>query len=92
MGLQRDGHDCVTELNRGGWALTFPTWSARTVRRPEDRGACPLVHHCHLCLENDVGNSFIKFLQTGKDSVILNDRIRITKIPVDQNEQLNLVQ
>lgn len=37
----------------------------------------------HLSLRNGVGGSFMKFPQTGKHDVVLNDRIRLEKISVD---------
>lgn len=42
-------------------------------------------------LGNDVGGSFMKFLQTGRYSVVLNDRIRTMNISVDWNKGLNLI-
>lgn len=41
-------------------------------------------------LRNDVGGSFMKFLQTGRHIVVLNDRIRAMNISVDWNEGLSL--
>lgn len=38
------------------------------------------------------GGGLLKFPQAGRDSVLLNERIRITKISADWKEKLNLAQ